>query len=158
MNVLEVFDYFSPTLGLGLAITRIGCFLNGCCFGLPTKEPWGISFPPGSIPYSVFQSLPLQPTQLYSSLYGLVIFLLLHFKMKHKQFTGQLVAILFMVEAVFRFFIEDLRYYEQDMTFKMAGVTVTYNQVIAVVLFAIGLGMYLYLRRRSQKIQPAVVG
>jgi phosphatidylglycerol:prolipoprotein diacylglycerol transferase len=155
MNVLEVFDYFAPTLGLGLAITRVGCFLNGCCFGLPTQLPWGITFPPGSIPFSVFQNLPLHPTQIYSSIYGLALFLFLHFRMKKKQFTGQLVAILFMVEAVFRFFIEDLRYYEDAMTFKLGSVTVTYNQVISVVLFAAGLGLYLYQRRRSKRIMPA---
>lgn len=157
LNVLEVFDYFSPTLGLGLAITRIGCFLNGCCFGLPTKLPWGITFPPGSIPYSVFQNLPLHPTQLYSSLYGLGLFLFLHFRLKRKQFTGQLVATLFIVEAIFRFFIEDLRYYEDAMVFKIGGTTVTYNQVISVVLFAAGLTLYLYQRRRAQVAGPLPV-
>ncbi|MEW6050002.1 MAG: prolipoprotein diacylglyceryl transferase [Candidatus Zixiibacteriota bacterium] len=149
MNLLEVFDYFSPTLGLGLGITRIGCFLNGCCFGTPTELPWGISFPPGSIPYSVFQSLPLHPSQLYSSLYGLLLFLLLHFMMKRKKFIGQLVAVLFMVEALFRFTIESVRYYEDEMVIKLGGTVITYNQIIAVGLFVAGIAIYLIQRKRG---------
>ncbi len=35
-------------LGLGIAIYRVGCFLQGCCFGRPTDLPWGVRFPPGS--------------------------------------------------------------------------------------------------------------
>ncbi len=71
ISTLEVFDYFSPAFGLGLGIARIGCFLNGCCFGTPTDLPWGISFTPGSIPYAVYFDAPLHPSQLYTSLYGL---------------------------------------------------------------------------------------
>ena len=101
--VLDVFDYFAPTVGLGIGISRIGCFLNGCCFGTPTDLPWGIEFPIGSIPYAVFGSQHLHPAQIYSSLYGLALFGVLHFLLKRRQFIGQIVAIMFMAEAIFRF-------------------------------------------------------
>ena len=149
MSLLETFDYFAPTLGLGLAVTRIGCFLNGCCFGLPTTLPWGIKFPVGSIPDSIFPGLHLHPTQLYSSLYGLSLFVLLNWLMKRKAFTGQLVAVLFMSEATFRFLIEDVRYYEPDMVFHLGTSTVTYNQAIALVLFLAGIGLYIVQRKRA---------
>jgi phosphatidylglycerol:prolipoprotein diacylglycerol transferase len=149
MSVLEVFDYFSPTLGLGLALARIGCFLNGCCFGTPTDLPWGVSFPPGSIPYSVFQDAHLHPAQLYSSLYGLGLFLILHMMMKRKRFVGQLIALLFMIEAVFRFAIEYVRFYEEEMYFRLDGLHPTYNQVISLLLFLLGLGIYIRQRRRT---------
>ncbi len=68
LKILEVFDIFAPTLALGIGITRIGCFLNGCCFGTPTDMPWGISFPEGSIPFSVFGDQHLHPAQIYPSL------------------------------------------------------------------------------------------
>jgi len=147
LSVLEVFDYFAPTLGLGLAVARIGCFLNGCCFGTPTDLPWGISFPPGSIPYSVFSSVPLHPAQLYSSLYGLILFIFLHYKLKRKRFTGQLVALLFMSEAVFRFAIEYVRYYESEMYIPLGGLHPTFNQIVSVTLFL--TGGFIYLRQRS---------
>ena len=44
-------DIVAPCLMLGLAIGRIGCFLNGCCYGAPTNVPWAISFPYGSNAY-----------------------------------------------------------------------------------------------------------
>jgi phosphatidylglycerol:prolipoprotein diacylglycerol transferase len=149
LSVLETFDYFSPTLGIGLAITRIGCFLNGCCFGLPTSMPWGIEFPDGSIPDYVFHGQRLHPTQIYSSLYGLLLFLFLNWLLPRKKFTGQLVAFLFMAEATFRFFIEDLRYYENEMKFTLDGSTVTYNQIISVALFVAGLIIFAVQRRRA---------
>jgi phosphatidylglycerol---prolipoprotein diacylglyceryl transferase len=41
-------DLVMPTVALGIGITRIGCFLNGCCWGKPTGLPWGVTFPPES--------------------------------------------------------------------------------------------------------------
>ncbi len=144
MSTLEVFDYFSPAFVLGLGIARIGCLLNGCCFGTPTGLPWGISFPLGSIPYAVYFDTPLHPSQLYTSLYGFGLFFLLHFMMKRKRFVGQIVALLFMIEAVFRFAIEYVRYYEEAMHFHLGEIHPTYNQAISIVLFLLGLGIYIY--------------
>ncbi|MGH8016482.1 MAG: prolipoprotein diacylglyceryl transferase, partial [Candidatus Zixiibacteriota bacterium] len=156
LNILQVFDYFTPTLGLGIGITRIGCFLNGCCFGTPTDLPWGISFPLGSLPYAIFGEAHLHPAQLYSSFYGLVLFVALHFVVKNRKFFGQAVAILFMAEAIFRFVIEYVRYYEDAMYFSLGGFQPTYNQVVSVLLFAIGL--VLYLVRRKSTIANATAG
>ena len=144
ISTLEVFDYFSPAFGLGLGIARIGCFLNGCCFGTPTDLPWGVSFPLGSIPYAVYFDAPLHPSQLYTSLYGFGLFFLLHFMMKRRRFVGQIVALLFMIEAVFRFAIEYVRYYEEEMHLHVSGLDTTYNQVMSLALFLLGLGIYIY--------------
>lgn len=150
MNILEVFDYFAPTVGLGLGISRIGCFLNGCCFGTPTDLPWGITFPIGSIPYAIFGNLSLHPAQLYSSLYGMILFVGLHLMMKRKAFTGQLVAILFMAEAIFRFVIEFVRYYEDAMWLEFAGLNPTYNQLTSAGLLIAGLVMYVVCKKQQK--------
>lgn len=148
MSILDVFDFFAPTLGLGLAVTRIGCFLNGCCFGTPTELPWGVSFPPGSIPYYIFRDAHIHPSQIYSSLYGLGLFLLLHFMMKRRRFVGQLVAVLFMVESVFRYMIEYVRYYESQMHFSFLGMNPTYNHAVSIGLFITGVVIYLAQMRK----------
>jgi len=44
-------DILAPAIMLGLAFGRIGCFLNGCCWGAPTQVPWAITFPYGSLPF-----------------------------------------------------------------------------------------------------------
>jgi phosphatidylglycerol:prolipoprotein diacylglycerol transferase len=156
MSVLEVFDYFAPTIGLGIGISRVGCFLNGCCFGTPTDLPWGVRFPIGSIPYMIFGDQHLHPSQIYSSLYGFGLFLFLHFLMKRKRFVGQLTAILLMAEAVFRFIIEYVRYYENEMHFSLWGMHPTYNQVVSWGLFIGGATTYLLClkRRRIPTDQP----
>jgi len=46
LPVLKFLDILAPALMLGLAFGRMGCFLNGCCFGAPCELPWAIRFPP----------------------------------------------------------------------------------------------------------------
>ena len=149
LALLRTLDLFAPTVGIGLMFTRVGCFLNGCCFGVPTELPWGVVFPPESIPYYIFGDAHLHPTQLYSSLYGLLLLLVLHWRLQHKLFDGQVLALFFMIEAAFRFFIEYVRYYESEMHFTLDGIQPTYNQLIALGLFLAGLILYIKLNRRT---------
>jgi phosphatidylglycerol---prolipoprotein diacylglyceryl transferase len=148
LSVLDVFDIFAPTIGIGLTFTRIGCFLNGCCFGTPTDLPWGISFPEGSLPYHVFGGSHLHPAQLYSSLYGLLLFIFLNWRLRHREFSGQVIGLLFMIEAIFRYSIEYVRYYEDAMHVHFLGMSPTYNSLIAIALFILGLTIYLVQRHK----------
>ncbi len=45
---LALADVIAPSLALGLAIGRVGCFMTGCCYGGPSDLPWSVTFPPGS--------------------------------------------------------------------------------------------------------------
>ena len=151
MDILGTFDLLAPTVGLGLIFTRIGCFLNGCCFGTPTDFPWGVVFPEGSIPDHVFGQVHIHPAQLYSSLYGLLLFLYLHWRLKQKTFPGQVLALLFMVEAVFRYAIEYVRYYEDAMHVHMFDMNPTYNQLISISLFILGIVLYTVQKHRHSQ-------
>jgi phosphatidylglycerol:prolipoprotein diacylglycerol transferase len=51
LPVSRYLDILSIGLMLALAFGRIGCFLNGCCFGKPANLPWAVRFPYGSHPY-----------------------------------------------------------------------------------------------------------
>ena len=145
----QVMDIFAPALALGIFISRIGCFLNGCCFGIPCDLPFGVSFPEGSIPYAIFGDAHLHPTQIYSSLYGLLLFFILHYFDKRKKFFGATFSLLLMIEAIFRFAIEYVRYYELEMETQIGGITFTYNHLIAIALFLFGLTLFLMLRRNK---------
>ena len=74
----------APGLLIGLALGRLGCFLNGCCFGSPCELPWAVRFPPDSPPWldqlnrgllraavdttgQRLWSLPIHPAQLYAA-------------------------------------------------------------------------------------------
>ncbi len=51
LPVLAFGDLIAPSIMLGLAFGRIGCLLNGCCFGGACELPWAVTFPEGSPPY-----------------------------------------------------------------------------------------------------------
>jgi phosphatidylglycerol:prolipoprotein diacylglycerol transferase len=51
LNLLALGDVIAPSLALGQAIGRIGCFLNGCCYGGIATLSWALAFPPHSPPY-----------------------------------------------------------------------------------------------------------
>lgn len=156
LPILAVVDLFAPTLGLGIGIARIGCFLNGCCFGTPTDLPWGVTFPEHTIPYSVFGAVAIHPSQLYTSGYGLLLFFILYRILKNKKFDGQVLAVLFMLESVFRFLIEFVRYYESEMKFTLMGMEPTYNQVVSLLLFTAGLILYIRAPRLLHREKSAV--
>lgn len=67
LPVLGTLDLFAPGLALGIAIGRIGCLMNGCCFGGPCDLPWGIVFPPESPAYAQ------QTNEGVISLYGITL-------------------------------------------------------------------------------------
>lgn len=48
---LALADLIAPSVMLGLACGRVGCFFNGCCFGGHCDEPWAVRFPAGSPPH-----------------------------------------------------------------------------------------------------------
>src|SRR5206468_3661124 len=86
--VRPMMDVIAPALALGIALGRLGCFLNGCCYGDVCHLPWAMTFPQGSspwahhvdlglIPQAAARSLPIHPTQIYAAIDGLVLLLLL---------------------------------------------------------------------------------
>jgi phosphatidylglycerol:prolipoprotein diacylglycerol transferase len=152
----QIFDIFAPAIALGIFLTRIGCFLNGCCFGTPTNLPWGVHFPVDSIPYYQYGSQCLHPAQLYSSAYGLLLFFMLIYLDKHKKFYGSTFSYLLMIEAFFRFIIEYVRYYEPEMITKVFGISFTYNHIIAICLFLLGLVLHFLLRKRQAIVRESV--
>ena len=78
---LEVLDAITPWAGASIGIGRIGCFLAGCCFGVPTQAPWAVNYPAGSSAYwnhiaqgrivdGAEASLPVHPLSIYLGLAG----------------------------------------------------------------------------------------
>lgn len=119
--VLEGWDILAPFVALGEAITRIGCLLNGCCWGRPTRLPWGIRFPRASygaylqhlehgfIEPAARWSLPVHPTQLYSTLALLIVFFLCLYTYNRRRFTGEVFLVYLIFSCASRFAIEYLR-------------------------------------------------
>ncbi|MBL7197817.1 MAG: prolipoprotein diacylglyceryl transferase [Candidatus Omnitrophica bacterium] len=107
LKLWETADILAPSIAIGHAIGRLGCFFYGCCYGKPTNSWIGIIFPPES---PAGQSgVPLIPTQLISSAVLFVIFCVLLIKKKHKKFQGEIFWIYVFLYAVARFIIEFFR-------------------------------------------------
>src|SRR6266545_3520759 len=72
VNIRTGMDIVAPAITLGLAIGRIGCFLNGCCYGVecdPNKVPWAVSFPYQSSAYvDEYYAKKIQPSQELKSI------------------------------------------------------------------------------------------
>jgi phosphatidylglycerol:prolipoprotein diacylglycerol transferase len=104
IKIFTVLDIFTPSIALGLGLVRIGCFLSGCCFGKPTNIPLGVIFPHNSPPSSILKkTIPLHPTQLYSSLVGICIFFILLRLEKKKKYSGYTFGMFLVLYSIWRF-------------------------------------------------------
>ncbi len=133
----KMLDAATPAVALGEFFTRIGCFLNGCCFGKSTNLPWGIHFPKDS-PAGFLGRV--HPTQLYSSLFGLILFFFVLFLERKRLKDGSLFAITLILYALFRFLIDFVRYYEDYANFLT-------NQLIAISLIIFGIILYIRFQK-----------
>jgi len=109
----KISDFAVPVLAVGIFLTKIGCFLGGCCHGKETSFFLGVRFPADSLAAQKFGVLHLvHPTQLYEAFSGLIILavvILFVGKRKHKKFDGQLFLSFMILYLVFRTFNEALR-------------------------------------------------
>ncbi|MDD3887079.1 MAG: prolipoprotein diacylglyceryl transferase, partial [Victivallaceae bacterium] len=63
----RVLDISAPAIAIAHACGRIGCFLNGCCYGGATDLPWGVCYPAGSAADLAGHGAALHPVQLYEA-------------------------------------------------------------------------------------------
>ncbi len=147
----KVLDAGAPGLALGTAVGRIGCFLNGCCFGRPTDGPFGVVFPPGCLAGEAFPGTPVHPTQLYMSLDSLLIAaLLIVLDRRWGRFDGVIIGAYLILTGLTRGCEDLFRYYEPSMVIvRMGGFDLTVNHLVGVVLVVIGLGLVARARRRA---------
>lgn len=145
--VLRLMDVMCPGTALGYSIARIGCFLNGCCFGLPTGVPWGVSFPVGALAYSYFGADQIHPTQLYAVFLVLAIFLIIVFLWKRRAYDGYVFFWFLVLYAVYRFTVEFFRYCPPELY--LLGLNP--GQIVSIIMFAAGsAGLSInFFRRRS---------
>lgn len=148
-------DITIPSVFIGVAFGRIGCFLNGCCYGDRCALPWAVSFPLGSVPDTALVSrgfigpeqpfsLWLHPTQLYSSLDAAVLAVLTHAYFRYRHRNGSVLALGLLTYPVTRFAIEMLRGDELGQF----HTPLTTAQFVSIGLFATGLVYSLWLSRR----------
>jgi len=142
---LDVADTFSPGVALGIGLTRIGCFLAGCCFGNPTSCPYAVTFPADAPASRLFGMVPVHPTQLYGSAAGFAIFGALLLWERWSRWRGATFGRFLVLYGLARFGEDLFRYYEPSQRTWFGWSN---NQWISVGLVAAGAALLLVLNRR----------
>jgi phosphatidylglycerol:prolipoprotein diacylglycerol transferase len=152
-----VADALTPSLALGTAFGRVGCFLNGCCYGKPTTLPWGVHFPGDSFAGLEFGNAAVHPSQLYSALAGFVLFAGAWALRRRLTVPGTLFWTFITLFALVRIPLDATRAYEPEATILTGpGFSVTESQITSVAIALFGLLMILRLRRAAST--PARAG
>ena len=153
-KILATMDFVVTALPLGHALGRIGCFLNGCCFGSRWDGPLAVTYPHGSFAWQAHvdaglisessSSLPVHPVQFYEAAFNFLLYPILLWAFKRRQRDGQVTALYFTTYPVARFLLEFLRGDE-----RMRWQELNVAQEVSIVLFAAGCGLWLWSLRRE---------
>jgi phosphatidylglycerol:prolipoprotein diacylglycerol transferase len=150
-------DALVPSLVLGTVFGRVGCFLNGCCYGRPTRLPWGVVFPPDSFASLEFGPVPVHPAQLYFAAAGLVLFVLTWTVRRRARVPGVLFWTLIALLALVRIPLDLTRVYEAEaIVVELGVVRITESQLTSAALLLFALLMIARLRRESRSVASPV--
>jgi phosphatidylglycerol---prolipoprotein diacylglyceryl transferase len=146
----RIADMGAPSIALGEAIGRWGCFAAGCCYGRPTDGPFGVTFtdPFANEAVGTPLGVPLHPTQIYLSLNAFLIFLILQWAYRRKTYDGEVFWLYVLLYAITRGILEIWR---GDLVrgFVIPGVLST-SQFIGLLAAGLAAGMLFYLSRRQK--------
>lgn len=131
----KILDFLSPYAALTHAFGRIGCFMNGCCYGKACGLPWAVRFP--ELPHAV------HPAQLYEAFYDILLFAFLIQRGKRIRFEGEIVLLYFLLYGMGRYTIEFLR----EPSWMWMGLTS--NQWLSVAIMFVAFILFQSRRRKA---------
>jgi phosphatidylglycerol:prolipoprotein diacylglycerol transferase len=137
-------DVLAPSCALGNFFGRIGCLLNGCCYGRACNLPWAIRFPPGH----PTGGLPVHPTEIYDALDNFILYLLLAWLFRRKKFDGEVFATYLIGYAITRTVME---YFRGDYPPDQIHFGLTPGELISIPIFIAGLVLGIVLSTRARK-------
>jgi phosphatidylglycerol:prolipoprotein diacylglycerol transferase len=133
MDVLQALDLAAPYIALAQALGRIGCFLNGCCYGAEAPEHFSLAL------YSAYDGCMRHPAQLYSAAMLLAIFVILRVWHELRRFKGEVFLGYCMLYSAKRFAVDFLR---GDMPKVFLDLTAA--QLISAALFLAAAAIFVY--------------
>jgi len=126
----KIADLWAPAIAIGQGIGRIGCFMAGCCYGKPTDLIWGVTFTHSHSLASPL-NVPLHPTQIYSSISGFIIFLVVLLLYLRKKFQGQVFLWFLILHSTARLATERFRGDDRGI---LLGSNMSMTQLVAVLI------------------------
>ncbi len=144
----KITDILAPSIALGQAIGRLGCFAAGCCYGKPADLSWAVTFTDA---YCLAPTgIPLHPTQLYSSGAALIVFILLLIIYRFRKFKGQVFWGYVGLYSISRFILEHFRGDERGFI-HLLGQSISTSQLISGIALIVAIIMLLVLRKRTSQ-------
>lgn len=142
-----IVDLMAPGIIIAQAIGRVGCLLNGCCYGTPTTLPWGLVYTdPQSFGFN--GGIPTHPTVVYEIIYCIIVFVVLMMLRKKLKPDGSLFTLYLAFYAAWRLGIDFLR----DGTPFLFGLHQA--QVISIIVLAITVPWMIKNTRLVKKDMP----
>jgi phosphatidylglycerol---prolipoprotein diacylglyceryl transferase len=137
----KVTDTLAPALALGHAFGRLGCFMNGCCYGLKCRYFWGVYL---NLPAQGVNG-PLHPTQIYEFTGLLCLALILIIIERRAYYPGQVALAYCLIYSMLRFFVE---FFRGDVPHSYF-VKLTLAQVVSLSVFFVAWVIYSKIASRS---------
>jgi len=164
LSLPRLADCIAPGLLVGLSIGRIGCFLNGCCYGGPCDLPWAVRFPPESPPWLDQAargllsataeggrpwSLPVHPAQLYAAIDAaiLAVFASVASATPLARRDGQVFALVLTLHPISRLLLEAIRIDEPPAL----GTPLSISQLVSLVLLSLAIAVWWWTSRQPAR-------
>lgn len=144
VSFFEYGDLVMPSIALAQGFGRIGCFLAGCCYGMPTHSHFAIVFHDSDFAPN---NIPLVPTQLISSGLDFVHCLFLIYMARKCKKQGQVLSLYLICYSIGRFILE---FFRGDLNRGAVG-TLSTSQFISLFIFAFGVGMFAYCQKAGKQ-------
>jgi len=136
LDTWRVTDIFAPSIAIGHAVGRMGCFAAGCCYGRAAELPWAVTFHDPECLATT--GIPLHPSQLYESAGEFLNFLILITLRRYHSFKGQLFWTYIFLYSVLRLVVEFFRG-DEARGYLFGGISV--SQGISIIMGIIAISV-----------------
>jgi len=149
MPFFATWDIFAAAFPIAHGLSRLGCFLAGCCYGAHYTGPTAVVFtdPRSAAPLNT----PMHPTQLYEAFFLFALGIAVNILYRYKRFHGQVMLVYLVCYAIGRSVIEEFRgdasrgYFMPDLI----GEVLTYSQGFSIVMALGAIAFFGVYARRS---------
>ncbi len=149
-------DFVMTSVPLAHAFGRIGCYLNGCCYGGVTGSRFGVCFPRHSLAWhtqvgegllsaDAARSLAVYPVQLYEAVFNVAVYGILVLLYKRRLRAGTVTAVYLILYAAGRFALE---FFRGDHGERLAVGSFSIGQFVSVLILAAGTLIFLAVQGR----------
>lgn len=136
--LLSLADFAISAIPLAHAVGRIGCFLNGCCYGSPTTVSWGV----------YMEDAIRHPTQLYEFIVNMIVYIAMWVAVAKKPRSGALLALYLTTYPVGRFIIE---FFRGDPRIRFTGLTLA--QLTSLAMMLAGIFLWRAVQRKPDVVE-----